>query len=125
MIHEMIDTLEMIEVQDIQEMIEIQDHHMDENQVEIVLDQEIHEMINFQKNKRVSLLMVQTNFMKQLKKNYLKFWVEKLVPIVALKMKELWVLLQYLVMILMIMDVVGMHHHGENTFQHLTLLEKI
>ncbi len=69
----MIDTLETIEVQDIQEMIEIKDHHMGENQVEIIPDLEIHEMINFQKNKRVSLLMVQTNFMKRLKKNYMKF----------------------------------------------------
>ena len=113
------------EMIDIQETIEVQDHHMDENQVEIVLDQENQEMTNFQKNKRAFLLMVQTNFMKRLKKNYLKFWVEKLALIVDLKMKELWVLLQYLVMLQVTMVVVEMHHHGENTFQHLILLEKI
>ena len=88
MIQEMINILEMIEVQDILEIIEVQDHHMGENQVEIILDLENQEMINLQKNKRVFLQMVQTNFMKRLKKNYLKFWVEKLVPIVDLKMKE-------------------------------------
>ena len=69
----MTDIQEMIEVQVIQEMIEIQDHLMDENQVEVILDLEAQEMINFQKSKRAFLLMVQTNFMKRLKKNYLKF----------------------------------------------------
>jgi hypothetical protein len=86
MIQEMTDVQEMI---DIQEMIEVRDHLMDENQVEVILDLEAQEMINFQKSKRAFLLMVQTNSMKRLKKNYLKFWVEKLVPIVDLKMKEL------------------------------------
>jgi hypothetical protein len=60
MIQEVIDH-EMIEVHDIHEMIEVQeiiDH-------EIILDPEIQEMKNLQKNKRVSSLMVQTNFMKQ------------------------------------------------------------
>jgi hypothetical protein len=80
---------EMIEVQDIQQMTEVQDHPKRENQVEVILDLEAQEMINFQKSKRAFLLMVQTNFTKRLKKNYLKFWVEKLVPIVDLKMKEL------------------------------------
>jgi len=70
MIQEMIDVQEMI---DTLEMIEDQDHLMDENQVEIILDLENHEMTNFQKNKRAFLQMVQTNFMKLLKKNYLKF----------------------------------------------------
>jgi len=70
MIQETIDVQEMI---DTLEMIEVQDHLMGENQVEIILDLENQEMINFQKSKRSFLLMVQTNFMKLLKKNYLKF----------------------------------------------------
>ncbi len=67
------DIPETIEVQDIPEMIEVQDLHLDENFVEIILDLTSHEVINFCENKRVSLQMVQTNFMKLSKKNCMKF----------------------------------------------------
>ncbi len=43
----MIDIPEMIEVQDIPEMIEVYDLHLDENLVEIIIDLENPEMINF------------------------------------------------------------------------------
>ncbi len=47
MIQEMIDIPEMIEVHVLQEMIEAHDPHLDENLVEMIIDLENHEMINF------------------------------------------------------------------------------
>ena len=39
-------------------------------------------------------------------------------------MKELWELVQYLITLLIVVDVGVMQPHGENTFQHQNLLEK-
>ena len=79
----------MTGVQDTLEMTGVQDLLLEESRVRIVLIPENQKVINFYENKKNSIQMVRTNFMKQLKKNCMKSWVGKPVLVVDLKMKEL------------------------------------
>jgi len=58
---------------DIPEMIKVHDIHLVENMPEMILDLKTKEVINSYENKRITFLVVLTNFLKLSKRNYMKF----------------------------------------------------